>query len=42
MEIFLRVVATLVGLVARFIGDGLTLRLLGEVWPAIPGTKETT
>lgn len=36
------VIATLVRLVARFIGDGLTLRLLGEVWPAISGPKETT
>ncbi len=36
------VIDTLVGLVARFIGDGLTLRLLGEVWPALPRAKETT
>ena len=42
LEASVQVIATLIGLVARFIGDGLTLRLLGEVWPAINGLKETT
>ena len=42
LEASVHVIATLIGLVARFIGDGLTLRLLGEVWPAINGLKETT
>jgi hypothetical protein len=42
LDASVHVIATLVGLVARFIGDGLTLRLLGEVCPAIPGAKETT
>jgi hypothetical protein len=42
LEATVQVIATLIGLVARFIGDGLTLRLLGEVWPAINGLKETT
>ena len=42
LEASVQVIATLIGLVARFIGDGLTLRLLAEVWPAINGLKETT
>ena len=42
LEASVNVIATLIGLVARFIGDGLTLRLLGEVWPAINGLKEKT
>ena len=42
IEATVLVIDTLVGLVARFIGDGLTLRLLGEVWPALPRAKETT
>jgi len=45
LEAATRVVATLIGLVGRFVGDNLTLRLLQELWPegTPPGTfKETT
>jgi hypothetical protein len=45
LEAAAAVVATLVELLGRFIGDDLTLRILLELWPegAPPGTlKETT
>jgi hypothetical protein len=35
-EASVHLIATLIGLVAKFIGDGLTLRLLRELWPEIP------
>ena len=45
LEVSVHVIVTLVGLVARFIGEGLTLRLLHELWPPPSDTdpsKETT
>jgi hypothetical protein len=44
-EASIHAIATLVGLVARFIGEGLTLRLLEELWPPPSDpdpSKETT
>ena len=44
LEASVAMVAAFIGLLGKFIGEDLTMRLLQEVWPEItpPTTKETT
>lgn len=43
-EAFVAILSTFLGLLGRFIGDGLVERLLDEVWPSVfpHAVKETT